>query len=59
MVKIDHYYSKFLSWADEFENSSLENKKMIAGTLINKISVGRGYNVDIELDMNFNQFCGV
>ena len=30
MGKLGHYYNQFLSWADEFQNSTLEQRKMIA-----------------------------
>ena len=57
MGKLGYYYSQFLSWAQEFQNSTLEQRKMIACQLIRGGKVGRGYNVDIEFDMNYQQFC--
>ena len=57
MGKLGYYYSQFLSWAQEFQNSTLEQRKMIACQLIRGVKVGRGYNVDIEFDMNYQQFC--
>lgn len=57
MGKLDYYYNQFLGWANEFENASLEQRKMIACGLIKKIKVSKGYNVNIEFDMNYQQFC--
>ena len=57
MGKLGYYYNQFLSWADEFQNSTLEQRKMIACQLIRGVKVSRGYNVNIEFDMNYQQFC--
>ena len=50
-------YNQFKSWAEEFDQASLEQKKMIACQLFKKIEVGRGYNVTFELNMTYQQFC--
>lgn len=55
--KLEYYYNQFLDWADEFENSTLEQQKMIACQLIKCVKVSKGYNVNIEFDMNYQQFC--
>lgn len=57
MAKLDYHYNIFLNWADEFQNASLEERKMIACQLIRKVKVSKGYNVNIEFDMNYQQFC--
>ena len=57
MGKLDYYYSQFLNWADEFEKSELEERKMIACQLIRKVKVSRGYNIKVEFDMDYQQFC--
>lgn len=57
MGKLGYYYNQFLSWADEFQNSTLEQRKMIACQLIRGVKVSRGYNVNIEFNMNYQQFC--
>lgn len=33
-------FSRFKSWADEFDNATLEQKKMIAGQLFKRVEVG-------------------
>lgn len=50
-------YKRFKSWAEEFKNASLEQKKMIAGQLFTKIEVGRDYKINVELNMTYQQFC--
>lgn len=57
MGKLDYYYEQFLDWANEFKNASLEQRKMIASQLIRRVKVSKGYNVNIEFDMNYQQFC--
>lgn len=53
---LDYYYETFRSWADEYQNASKEQKKMIACNLIKEVQIGKGYDIDIVLDMNYNQF---
>ncbi len=57
MGKLSYHYESFLSWANEFENSPLEQRKMIACQLIRQVLVSAGYNIKIEFDMNYQQFC--
>lgn len=56
MGKLDYYYSQFRTWADEFENSTMEQKKMIVCQLVKEIRVSRGYKIDIVFDINYEQF---
>jgi len=49
-------YHQFRSWAEEFENASLETKKMIACQLFTRVEIGKGYRVHIELNMTYRQF---
>ncbi len=53
---IDVYYDEFLSWAAEFDESTLERKRMIICSLFKEISVGKGYKVDILMDTTYEQF---
>ena len=50
-------FSRFKSWAEEFENATLEQKKMIAGQLFRRVEVGKGYKVHIVMNMTYRQFC--
>ena len=56
MGKLDFYYSQFKTWADEFDNSTMEQKKMIACQLIREINISRGYEIEIVFDINYEQF---
>lgn len=56
MGKLDFYYSQFRTWADEFDNSTMEQKKMIACQLIKEVKVSRGYELEIIFDLNYEQF---
>ncbi len=39
------------------QNASPEERKMIACQLIRQVKVSKGYNVNIEFDMDYQQFC--
>lgn len=56
LEKLDFYYNQFVSWADEFENSTMEQKKMIVCHLIKEIRVSRGYELEIEFNISYRQF---
>lgn len=56
--KLDYYYQQFITWADEFDKASLEQRKMIICKLIDEIKVGRGYEISIEFNASYNQFFG-
>lgn len=50
-------YNQFKSWADEFDTASLEQKKMIACQLFERIEIGRDYKISLKLNMTYQQFC--
>ena len=50
-------YNQFKSWADEFDTATLEQKKMIACQLFKRVEVGRDYQISVELNMTYQQFC--
>ena len=49
-------YRQFKSWSEEFEDASLETKKMIACQLFSRVEVGKGYKVRIVMNMTYRQF---
>ncbi len=57
MEKIKPMYESFKSWAEEFENCSIERKKMIISQLISRIEIKNGYKINMELNMDYEQFC--
>jgi hypothetical protein len=56
MKMLDTHYEQFRSWAEEFGDAGLEQRKMIVCQLVREINVSRGYELGIELDMNYEQF---
>ena len=56
LKNLDQYYDQFIGWADSFASASLEEKKMIICRLISRIEIGRDYNVNIVLNVNYSQF---
>jgi len=59
MKKLDHYYDQFHSWASEFDEATQEERKMIACNLIREVKVSRDYELDVVMDMNYEQFLSV
>ena len=55
---LDAYYDQFKGWAESFDAATNEEKKMIICKLISRIEVGRGYKVNIVLNMDYGQFVG-
>ena len=58
LSKLDYYYNQFVSWADEYDNATNEQKKMIICQLITEIKIGKGYNIEIEFNASYRQFFG-
>lgn len=57
MESIKPLYDNFKNWAEEFDSSTMEQKKMIIAQLVDRIEVGRNYKVTILLNMTYQQFC--
>lgn len=49
-------YQQFKTWADEFDDASFEAKKMIANQLFKRVEVRKGYQLNIELNITYQQF---
>ena len=47
--------NEIITWADIYNNASLERKKMIVAQLIKKVSVSRGYQVSVEFNITFEE----
>ena len=54
--KLRNYYNEFCSWAEEFDTAPIEIKRTILSKLIDKVELGRGYQVSIRLNVNYEQF---
>jgi len=44
------------TWAEIFDSSEMDVKKMIANYIIKRVNVYEGYELDIELNMNIQQY---
>ena len=51
--KLRTYYNDFRGWAEEFDTAPLEMKRMILSQLINKVEVGRKYQVNVKFNMKY------
>lgn len=49
-------YDQLLTWADLYDKSSFEAKKMIVAQFIKAVRVGRNYNIEIEFNVTFEEF---
>ena len=49
--KLRTYYDDFKGWAEEFDTAPLEMKRMILSHLIDRVEVGRKYQVIVEFNM--------
>ena len=45
-----------MDWAGLYDNCSFEAKKMIAAQFVKAVRVKRGYEVDIEFNVSFEEF---
>lgn len=49
-------YAQLVSWADMYDNCTLEAKKMIVAQFVKSISVKRDYEIDITFNVSFAEF---
>ena len=50
-------YRRFKSWAEEFDTASKEQKKMIACQLFDRIELGKNYQITLQMNVTYKQFC--
>ena len=53
---IDYLYDEFFSWSEEFNLATKERKKTIICKLFKSIKIGKSYNVEITLNLDYEQF---
>lgn len=51
-------YDQLLSWADLYDKSSFEAKKMIVSQFIKAVRVGRDYNIEVDFNVSFEELQG-
>ena len=54
--QIRKYYDEFLGWANEFDLASIQRKRTILAQLLERVELGRGYQVRIVVRGSYRQF---
>ena len=54
--KIKECYKQFCGWAEEFELAPLARKRVILSELLDKVEVGKGYQVTVHVKLTYKQF---
>lgn len=54
--KIKECYRQFCGWTEEFELAPLARKRMILSELLEKVEVGKGYQVTVHVKLTYKQF---
>lgn len=50
-------YNRFVSWANTFDEMPVEEKRTVLSQLIERIEVKDGFDIEITLNMDYEQFC--
>ena len=54
--QIRSYYDEFLGWANEFDLASVPRKRTILAQLLERVELGKGYQVKIVVRGSYRQF---
>jgi len=54
--KLRREYDKLLTWANLYDKSTFEAKKMIVAQFVKAVRVGRDYNIEIDFNVSFEAF---
>lgn len=49
-------HDSLLSWADMYDQSELEDRKMIVAKIINKVSLSRDYKIEIDFAISYEDY---
>ena len=49
-------HDKIMSWADLYAGSSIEGKKMILRQLIERVNIGKNFEIEVEFKISVTQF---
>ena len=55
-TELQKSHDALLSWADMYEQSELEVRKMIVARLINKVNIKRGYEIEIDCNISYGDY---
>ena len=58
LAALNAQYDDIISWSELYDTASMEAKKMVVNCLIKRIDVYRNYQLHIEFNIDFEQFCG-
>ena len=59
MAKANQQYHQVLDWSELYDKSTTEAKKMILAQLIDRVTIKKGYQVDIAFSVSYEQFMEV
>ena len=55
MQQVTRQYNDVLTWADMFNDSAIDVKKMIVAQLISSVRVSEGYKIEIDFKISEKQ----
>lgn len=55
--RLNQQFQQVMTWASAYSTSTFEEKKMIIAQIVDKIRLKRDYEIDVELKINYNDFC--
>ena len=55
-IGVKSEFDQLLTWADIYDQCSMEAKKMIVAQLIKEVRVGKGYEIEIKFNISFAEF---
>ena len=56
LKQLEQQYQHITAWANEFEDADVDRQKMILARLIERIEVGKGYNIEIKFFLSQDTF---
>lgn len=56
--ELQEQHQQLLSWAEVYDNASIDEKKVIAGYLIKAVTLTRDYGIQIEFNISEAQYLG-
>lgn len=54
--QVSEEYAQLMNWAELYDNCTFEAKKMIVAQFVKAVHVKRGYEIDIEFNVSFEEF---
>ena len=54
-VAVQKEYDKIMSWADLYAGSSIEGKKMILRQLIERVNIGKNFEIEVEFKISVDK----